>query len=141
MARKTITTTAKAAIDAKGQRTDSVTRVERIAPRPARRGRSVELESVGGGGSVFVLMTGAVLITVVRTIAAPANDDESRGASVSRIIIGGAMATGLLLVAEQAAPKLTRGFAAVVFLTAVMVHGVTFLQALNKASDRPNKPS
>lgn len=84
-------------------------------------------------GPTFTFMTLATGITVVRVIASPEWKRESRTGQVSRIIIGGTLATAALLAAEPAAPALAARFAALVFLTALMVHGVAFAEALSRA--------
>lgn len=85
-----------------------------------------------GDDVVFTLMTLATLITVTRTVASPETRVENKAPQVSRIIIGGVLATGALLAAEPAAPLLVRRFAALVFVTSLLVHGVAFAQALNR---------
>lgn len=84
-------------------------------------------------GATFTFMTLATGMTVVRTIADPENKAEGAGSQVSRIILGGVLATAALLAAEPAAPSLVQRFAALVFLTALLVHGVAFAEALNRA--------
>jgi len=88
-------------------------------------------------GSTFTFMSLSTALAVARTIAKPEDGTEPRPGQVSRIIIGGVLATGLLLAAEPAAPVVVSRFAAVVFLTSVMVHGVVLGEALVRIVNPP----
>lgn len=88
---------------------------------------------------VFTFMTLTTAMTAVRVAflsdgadSADVSEVQARSRNVSRVILGGVLATTVLLGAEQAAPDLARRFAGVVFLTALMVHGVALSEAANR---------
>lgn len=70
--------------------------------------------------TVFTLMMGATGLTAVRVLASPDRDTGQ----LARVLIGGTIATVALATVEDVNPELARGFAALVFITAALTHGV-----------------
>lgn len=71
------------------------------------------------------LITCAVGMTLARQVT---SDAGPNGRDVSRTIIGGAILTTVILGVEQANADIARGLAALIFTTAVLVHGVGLAQ-------------
>lgn len=129
--------------------------VDDVTPKPAAKGSAPAAKSprtktttrrspigsttkvkVDTGSSTFVFLTLATGITVVARFADPSVEYvDGKLAGGSRIVIGGVLLTGVFLVAEQFIPQFTRPLAGVVFLTALLVHGVTLGQAIANAAN------
>jgi uncharacterized membrane protein YphA (DoxX/SURF4 family) len=71
----------------------------------------------------------ATAVTAVRVVARP--DREAR--QLARVVIGGTLATGALLGLGIAAPAFAAGFAMLVMVTALLVHGVALASLAQSA--------
>jgi hypothetical protein len=95
--------------------------------------------------SVAESMMIATGVTAIATIGAhvetevlgPA-DPRATAKRVGTVVVAGALATGLLLVAERPAPELTRAFAGLVLITSLLVNGVSLFDTIGRLAGIEN---
>lgn len=73
-----------------------------------------------------------VILLGTATVGISAISKLSQNKSASRVILGGVLYVGLLSLIDMGSPGLASGLAVVVLVTAFILNGVPFMQAITR---------